>query len=255
MRRVSLLAMLAVLVSFFVVPAAAAPAEGIFLRGSRSAYVDVYVYVNRTLSPADFVLKTKGTYVGFYLSPAPANRDIVGALVMPRVGATGPDALMQLGESWDVQAGKYRLFLLTDGPSEVFVPIEGQGYRGWVPRGPAPLSVRRTDFDVAAGSVGDSSRTPVYLRARSLVVSAGLVTSSSLTAVDHLSACVTAAASCGASYAVAARVPLGKTWSYGATLAAPGTHVGLLELNRLAGVDAGSHVAGALLILTIGRQT
>ena len=41
----------------------------------------------------------------------------VGALVMPRVGATGDDAasVIKLGDSWDVQAGKYRMFLLTDG--------------------------------------------------------------------------------------------------------------------------------------------
>lgn len=132
MRRVPLLAMLAVLVSLLVAPVSAAtPAEGIFLRGSRTAYVDLYVYVNRTIAVDDVVMKTKGTYVGFYLSPAPADRDTVGALVMPRVGATGPGAVMQLGQSWDVQAGRYRMFLLTDGAAEVFIPIEGQGYRGW----------------------------------------------------------------------------------------------------------------------------
>jgi hypothetical protein len=258
MRRVPLLAMLLVLASVLLVPArAAAPVEGIFLRGSRTAYVDLYVYVNRTISIDDVVMTTKGTYVGFYLSPAPADRDTVGALVMPRVGATGTDAVMQLGQSWDVRAGRYRMFLLTDGPAEVFVPIEGQGYRGWVPRGRAPLSVRRTDFDVDPGSTGGAARTPVSLRARSLVVVAGLVTSPSLTAVDHLSACVTngSTSSCGLSYRVDTRVPLAQTWSYGAALVGPGSHIGVLELNRAAGVDAGSHVAGTLMVLTIGRQT
>lgn len=89
------------------------------------------------------------------------------------------------------------------------------------------------------------------------MIVAGLVTSTSLTAVDNLSACITngSTSSCGLSYSVDARVPLARTSSYGAQLAGPGSHIGVLELNRAAGVDAGSHVAGALIVLTIGRQT
>ena len=258
LRRISLLAMLGALLSFLVVPAAAAPAEGILLRGSRSSYVDLYVYANHTVAIGDVTMKTSGSYVGFYFAPAPANRDTVGGLVMPRVGATGDDvsSVIKLGESWDLQAGKYRMFLLTDGPAEVFVPIDGQGYRGWHPTRRAPVSVRRTDFDVAAGSTGSSERVPLRLGSRSLVVAAGQASSSSLTAVDHLSACVTAGSDgCAATYAVAARLPTARVWTYGVMLASPGTYAGMLDLQRVAGADAGSHVDGAVLVLTIGRQT
>lgn len=261
LRRVSLLALLAALVSSFVVapvaPVAAVPAEGILLRGSRSAWVDLYVYVNRTISVADVSMKTKGSYVGFFLSPAPANRDTVGALVMPRVGATGgsSETVVKLGQSWDVQAGKYRMFLLTDGPAEVFVPIEGQGFRGWQPRGSAPVSFRRADFDVAAGSPGDSKHVPVYVRSRSLIAAAAMASSSSLTAVDHMSACVTATASCSEAVAVGTRVPLGRAVSSGAMLVAPGTHSGVFDISRIGGLDAGSHVDAVVMVLTIGRQT
>lgn len=260
MRRVPLLAMLAVVFGVLVSPSAAAPAEGILLRGSRSAYVDLYVYVNRTVSLPDVTMKTKGTFVGFYMSPAPANRDTVGALVMPRVGATGVDAAstMQLGQSFDVQAGKYRVFLLTDGPAEVFIPIEGQGYRGWTPRGRAPLSVRPTNFDINAGDTQGAVHTPVALRERSLIVSAGVASSTSLTAVDEISACISDTASCASSYASDStpRVPFGRAWSHGATLQPPGRYTALLQLNRLvAGVDAASHVEGVVIVLTIGRQT
>lgn len=257
MRRVPLLAMLAVLCGLLAAPSNAAPLGGLMLRGSKTAYVDVYVYVNTTVTLADVTLKTKGSYVGFFLAPAPANRDTVGALVMPRVGATGGDSTntIKLGESWDLRAGKYRMFLITDGASEVFVPIEGQGFRGWVPKGKAPLSVTRADFDVAAGTPGATRRHPMTLRQRSLVVAAGQASSSSLTAVDSFGACITSSTTCSNTYAISARLPAARTWAYGARLAPPGTYAGQFSLDRFGGVDAGSHVDGALLVLTIGLQT
>jgi hypothetical protein len=256
-RRVPLFALICALFSLLVVPASAAPAEGILLRGSRSAYVDLYVYAAATIAPADVTLKTTGSYVGFYLAPAPFNRDTVGALVMPRVGATGDDAasLIKLGDSWDVQAGKYRMFLLTDGAAEVFVPIEGHAFRGYQPRGPAPVSVRRADFDVPAGSGGAEEAVPLTLRSRSLVVTAGMASSSSLTAVDHLSACVESGNGCASTYAVNARLPMARVWTSGVMLAQPGVVRGQLSLTRVAGGDAGSHVDGAVLVLTIGKQS
>jgi hypothetical protein len=251
MRRVSLLAMLLVLCSL-VVPSFASTDEG------KTAYVDLYVYVNTT----DIRMSTRGTYVGFYMAPAPANRDTVGALVMPRVGATGATSsdVMQLGDSWDVQAGKYRMFLLTDGPATVFVPIEGQGFRGWVPRGVAPISVKRADFDVAAGAPGGTRRVPVPVDVRSLVIAAGMATSTSLTAVERIDACVTAYTSCTTPLSTvpdtpATRVPAGRAWAYGSALVMRGSYGGLFDLSRLGGGDAGSHIDGAVLVLTIGIQT
>lgn len=257
MRRVPLLAILAALVSLLAVPARAATAEGILLRGSKSAYVDLYVYVNRTISVADVTMKTKGSYVGFFLAPAPANRDNVGALVMPRVGANGGDTtgVIKLGDTWDVQAGKYRMFLLTDGAAEVFVPIEGQGFRGWNPRGRAPFSVRRADFAVSAGSGGESRSVPLALKSRSLVVAAGQSTSRSLTAIEHVSACVTVADTCAGAVPAVEGAPLSSTRASGAQLVAPGSYNAMVDLNRLGGVDAGSYVDGVVMVLTIGRQT
>jgi hypothetical protein len=257
-RRVPFLALLACVLALVVAPASAAPAEGILLRGSRNGYVDLYVYVNRTITAADITFKTKGSYVGFFLAPAPANRDTVGALVMPRVGASGADtaSVMKLGQSWDVQAGKYRMFLLTDGPAEVFLPIQGQGYRGWVPTHRAPVSVTRSDFDVAAGSTGEAHAVPVSLRTRSLVVAAGMSSSTSLTAVEQVSACVSEATACSSALDADARVPMAQAWSYGAQLlATPGRYAGVIDVTRVGGVDAGSHVDGVVLVLTIGRQT
>ena len=260
MRRVSFLAMLAVVLGLCVSPSSAAPAEGILLRSGHTAYVDLYVYVNRTISLADVSMRTTGSYVGFFMSPAPANRDTVGALVMPRVGATGQDAAstMQLGDSWDVQAGKYRVFVLTDGPAEIFIPIEGQGFRGWVPRGRAPLTVKPTNFDIAAADHTGAVDTVVPIRQRSLIVTAGLASSSSVTAVDEISTCIAESSACASSYAsdAAARVPLGRAWAHGAALQPPGSYSAVLALTRLvSGGDAAAHVDGVVMVLTIGRQT
>lgn len=247
-RCLAVPALLAALLGFFAVPSSAAPADGILLRGSRSAWIDVTVYANATIAPGDIELKTKGSYVGFFLSPAPANRDTVGVLSMPRVAASP----IKLGQSWDVRAGKYRMFLLTDGAAEVFVPIDGQGFRGWVPRGHAPVSLRRMDFDVAAGTGNDGRAVPLMLRQRSLVVAAALVSSSSLTAVDQLTACVEAVGSCAAG---APRVPLSSSTAASSGIAPAGGSTVSLGVTRAGGMDAGSHVDGMVLIMTIGRQT
>lgn len=257
MRRVPLLAMLLVLCGLVVPSSAAVTDEGILLRGSKTGYVDLYVYENSTLDPATFRITSRGSYVGFFMAPAPANRDTVGTLVMPRVGASGasPSERMRLGKSWDVQAGKYRVFLLTDGPAEIFIPVAGQGFRGYQPRGVAPLSIRPVDFDVAPGQVVTEHETTMRLRSRSLLVAAGRVTTSSVASADRITACITTGGACSTTYSVTARLPSAATWSYGAELVPPGDYSGALDITRLAGVDARSHVAGAVLILTIGIQT
>lgn len=259
MRRVSLFAALLCALGLLVTPSHGAGNEGILVRGSRTSWIDVYVYTTATIAPADIEFRRGGSYAGFFLSPAPANRPTVGALVMPRVGATGESQsdVIKLGESWDVAPGKYRLFLVTDGPAEVFVPIEGQGFRGYTPRHPAPVTVHRADFDVAAGSTGGTRQLPVSLHDRSLVVSAGIASSTSLTAVDQVAACVSSDTGCS-SYSLSVRAPLARAWAYGAALQSPGRYNAVIDVRRVAGEtiggDAGSHVDGAVLVLTIGVQ-
>ncbi len=255
MRRARFLLLLLGLLAGLVVPAHAASDEGILLRGSRTAYVDLYVYTSATITPADISMTGGRSFVGFFMSPAPADRDTVGALVMPRVGAT-KDAPMKLGASWDVRPGKYRVFLLTDGPAEVFVPIPGQGLRAHKPEGRAPLGVTRADFDVPAGANVASHAYPVSLRSRSLIVTAGQASSRSLTAVDQMDACVSADTACALSTdAPTLRLPNGKAWAYGVTFASPGRWSGVLDVHRALGEDAPSHIDGTVLVLTIGIQT
>lgn len=259
MRRVSLLAALACVLSLLGLPSSAATNEGIIVRGHRTTWIDVYVYSTATIAPADIRFTRRGSFAGFFLSPAPANRPTVGGMVMPRVGATGETQadVIKLGESWDVAPGMYRLFLLTDGPAEIFVPIEGQGLRGHTPRAHAPLSLRPVEFDVAAGSTGETRQYPLSLRARSLVVAAGVASSPSLTAVDQVAACVTSDTGCS-SVSLSMRTPAARAWAYGAALQAPGRYNGVIDVRRvageLAGTDAGSHVSGVVLVLTIGIQ-
>lgn len=259
MRRVSLLAALLCALSLFQVPSNAAGSEGILVRGGRTSWIDVYVYSTATIAPADIEFTRRGGFAGFFLSPAPADRPTVGALVMPRVGATGETSsdVIKLGESWDVAPGKYRLFLITDGWSEVFVPITGQGFRGYSPTRPAPIAVHRTDFDVPAGSAGEVRQYPIALRDRSLVVAAGVASSTSLTAVDQVTACVTSDTGCS-SYSLSLRAPAARAWTYGAVLSAPGRYNAILDVRRVAGEtiggDAGSHVDGTVIVLTIGVQ-
>lgn len=260
MRRVRLLVLLLGVLSLLAVPSYGtftSTGEGILLRGNGTAYVDLTVYVNTTIDTSHLTMTTKGTYVGFFMSPAPANRDTVGALVAPRIGATGSDSAstMKLGKSWDVQAGKYRVFLITNGTAEVFIPISGQGYRSWTPRGRAPLSVRSADFNIAAGSASGARRVPVSLHARSLVIAAGLASSPSLTAVDELDACITDAPQCASAVVETTRVPAARAWTYGADLVPKGSYAGVVSVRRIGGSDAGSHVAAAVLVLTIGIQT
>lgn len=253
-----LLALLGLVAGLFVTVAHASTDEGILLRGSRTAYVDLYVYTSATIVPSDIAMTGGRSYVGFYMSPAPADRDTVGALLMPRVGATGAttDDVIKLGASWDVRPGKYRVFLLTDGPAEVFVPIPGQGLRANKPSGRAPLGLTRADFDVPAGATVASHAYPVSLRSRSLVVTAALATSKSLTAIDQMSACVSSDTVCTPAVAVpTVRLPNGRAWAYGATLVPSGRLSGVIDVRRALGDDAPSHVDGAVLVLTIGIQT
>ena len=246
LRRI--VAVVAMLAGLLAVPGSAAENDGILLRGNKSGWVDVTVYVNTTIAPGDLEMTTKGSYVGFFMSPAPANRDTVGALLMPRITGTTPS---RLGESWDLQAGKYRMFLITDGAAEVFVPIDGQGFRGWTPRGHAPVSLRRLDFSVDPGTPQDTRDVGINLKMRSLVIVAGSVSSSSLTAVEHLSACVSPATACAAS----ARMPLATVSAAASVIAPAGAYRPSISITRTGGVDAASRVNGAVLVLTIGRQT
>lgn len=257
MRRVSLFAFLVMLAGLLSVPSFASTDEGIVVRGGRTAYVDLYVYRAATIDPDALQLSTRGSYVGFYLSPVPANRDTVGALVMPRVAA----GVMTLGQSWDVRPGRYRMFLLTDGPSQVFVPIAGQGLRGYTANRRAALSIRKVDFGVPAGSTGVTKSFPVRLRERSLVIAAGLVRSDSLTAVESVHSCVSVDSTCAATYTnisaetAATRLPTEQAWAYGASLVKPGTFSAVLDVARYGGYDAGSSVAASVMVLTIGLQS
>lgn len=109
-----------------------AAVPGVTLAGTRNGYVDLTLPVRSALPDRGVVIRTSGRYAGYYLSHR-TNEDIgVGEFLVPELhrepaSSAFPQTLRFGTVSGSLPAGRYRLHLITDGVSSIFIPLSGLG--------------------------------------------------------------------------------------------------------------------------------
>jgi hypothetical protein len=253
--RVPLLGLVMLALATLAPVSTADAGEGIRIRGRHSAYLDVTIPSTGTITDAGIEIVTRGRYAGFFLLPNTSARPTVGALYMPRVGAgTDGGRLIQLGESWTVYPGGYRLYLLAETAADVFVPIDGMSARAYAPVRRAQVGLRPVDFAAGPSDQSAERRIRLALRGRrTLVAAAQIVTSASVTGVDAVRTCVTRASlECSDPVVVPTlRAPATAASSSSATVAPAGTYDAVFAIERAAGIHGETDVAATALTLAL----
>jgi len=243
---------LALLAVAFVVPGAAHAGDGgILVKAGSTAYVDVTIHEEVEIPEAEITFRTQGDYAAFYLLPHFATHEPVGALWSPRVGAGGDRRLVRLGTGWQLTPGLYRLYVIADRATDVFIPLPGSAFRAYRALRPAQASVRQSGFRVGATDDVREQRLPaVATSRRTLVAAVSYATSASLTGVDHSTTCLVARRKdCAATALPALRLPASSARSDDAALYPAGRYEGVSRLARTAGVHADTTVATLVLVL------
>lgn len=156
-------------------PADAAPAGVLTVRGSTSAYVDVTFPARFRLHTDMFETKTpprvstSGTFAGVWLDRIGGD-EATGAVEMAGLPAWSGMPIGLGGTGW-LPAGSYRVYLLADGPTTVRINADGLRDTTLTPERRADVKgrlVRRT----AAGLDAPADRTtvPVNVRGGTLTV-------------------------------------------------------------------------------------
>lgn len=150
----------------------AAPVEQFVLEGGRTASVDVVLTADTTFDLGNFEAKSAGRFVGFYaesLDKPVSQRTNVGA----RVGAVTirdwhapgqPGLSLSFGSPTSnvLHAGRYRFYLLADGPSRVSVRVQGTRSRVIRPARPAVATVAASS-DILTSPIDASNTQPIEL--------------------------------------------------------------------------------------------
>lgn len=133
-RRVSMLLLAVGLVAASNHSLAAPPGE-ILLEGSRTAWVDLSLSTTVTIDYGRSTLTGKGAFVGFYAESLskPVNAryavgSTIGAVTLRDFhgpGDTGVTENLAPGFARQLQPGRYRFYLLADGPATVRLAVEG----------------------------------------------------------------------------------------------------------------------------------
>ena len=181
MRRILLAILL--LVGAMVPGAAAALEEStspsISIVGKRTSFIDVRFDKSFSLDEGSTKITTRGEFAGWLIHPLgrPASYgdgDIGGAYMLRDVAPTDPQYgphlfTMYIGEQ-TFPAGRYRIYLLADGPAEIRIPML-QGATSKRLRPIRATGARWTAKDiplVAPGVVKDSVSQPIRVGRRSL---------------------------------------------------------------------------------------
>ena len=183
-RRWLLCVLLVGLLGVTELPASAA-GETITLSGSRTASVDVTFAEDTTFDLAKLTSTGAGRFAGFYaeaLGVAPAQRldgnRHAGAVMFRDVhepGAAGYVFSFVATLPSTLKAGRYRLYLLADGPTRVRVPVSGIGSLRLVPSRPAVAAVA-SDPDILTSAVEARNVQPLAITCdRTISMSALLV--------------------------------------------------------------------------------
>lgn len=207
-RRLSTLAVAILLAVPSAHSAADSPDTGVLtLQGSTTAWVDVTLRNKVTIDYAKTVFGGGGQFVGFYaedLGRAPAQRyevgHSVGAVQLRGFHAPGqPSITEDLSPRFErtLEPGRYRFYLLTDGPASMRLALTN-GHR---------MSLRPRNTSHAAASVRTDIRTsqfeaanaqPILIKGeRALVTSAVMFGPVKRAFVGGFHACVARGDACG----------------------------------------------------------
>ena len=244
---------LALLAVAFVVPGAAqAGDEGILVRARSSSYVEITVPATVEVVEDEIRVSTRGRYAGFYLLPLFQTHESVGALWSPRLGADGTAGrLIPLADGWEVTAGRYRLYVLTEAPADIFIPLPGTAFRAYRTTHRARVSVQQSGFALDSADQAGGQRIPAATASqRALVTAVSYATSTSLTGIDLTSACLAPARqSCGTTALPTMRAPASAARVVDSGLRVPGRYDGVFSVERAAGSHGDTKVATLLLVV------
>ena len=135
----------AVLALGCVAPAEAQKAGRLELSGNRSASIDLVLREEAELLPGAFRMRTKGSYAGIAVLDRTGEVLAVAMNVQPWIAARPAAAdqpVTTVLERTVLYPGRYRLLLLTDGPSTVSLPARGSFVRTLRPTTPYDDDVR-----------------------------------------------------------------------------------------------------------------
>ena len=265
MRRTQGLLLASVMVVGLSLPAQALPPAVLVLSGSSTAFVDVTLPTDVRLDTYHATTQTRGRFSGMYAEPlgesdAPARSDDdrhAGVLILTELHspATPPEPLV-LTASSGLSAGRYRIYLIADGPSTVRIPMTGMASRRLTP-------TRRTTARLNLSSlkpnlVHISGREPLTVARRSLSLSTLLVGDFQEAFVGRIGTCLTArGTACSGQnldgawtgYVLAPTATFAMGWS---VVYLPGIHIGPIdavqEAANATGIDYG---IGAGFTLTL----
>ena len=160
-RLRALLGVAAILAALVAVPGASAASSGrLVVTGPGDASVDLVIRRPSEVFPDDLRIATKGTHAGIAIMNA-KGRVVAFSLNVTRWVEARPSAADQplsLGSKFErtvLQPGRYKVLLITDGPTTVSIPVSGDLVRTVRPAVPRPVDVRIEETTRFGLPVGD----------------------------------------------------------------------------------------------------
>jgi len=108
-------------------PASASDRE-IVVQGSRSAYVDIEVRDDVFLNDLRFSIESRGRYTAMIIEPAVRSAETVGQATLIAYRAAGLGETVTSADKGWIEPGTYRVWLVTDAPAKVRVPVSSGGF-------------------------------------------------------------------------------------------------------------------------------
>ena len=202
MRRVTLAVMVVCAVNATAFPSVAGPSyDVIVLRGSGTAYVDVVFDEPFLLDEEETRMDYDGTYAGWFMHKLgekvrTARRgNIAGSYVLREFAYPGQSVTTSMGgygfKTKPLAAGRYRMYLMSDGPAEVTIPVVRGAHSMFLrPSKPTVSDVAVQHFSVGpGGTVIEALTTPVLIRPSTMGVSMVTAYSEPGLTVESMSAC------------------------------------------------------------------
>lgn len=193
MRRVA--ACVALLCALFAVPADAAPPHAfLVITGSRSAVVDITMPRDTTGTPgslgylcADFT--TKGTYAAYLLRPVSGRGPTWGGMLTAKWPfGKHPSCFTDHSDDRPLKAGRYRLYLMTDGATTLRVTLPGYT-RNVVARPTRPFRVVAEYFDVPGVALPGEVKREFTMTRRTYALQSLYVASDMPAGVETMQVC------------------------------------------------------------------
>ena len=178
-----------------------AAAPSLTLKGTKTSFVDVSFAEKFSLDEQSTEIDSKGRFAGWALHPlgpkaGDEDLDIVGAYELDDVAPTAPEYgphqfTLNTGDV-TLPAGRYRVYLLADGPAEVSVSFaEGGVTKTLRPRRATGARFTAADMPMTApGVVNGSLSQPLVVTKDSLTISSLYLYSEEGATVQSVTACL-----------------------------------------------------------------